>query len=603
MFDFINPWGWLAALSLPALVFIYLFRRQPKLRRVSSLFLWKLLRPPETPGPKLQRFQADLLLLLQLLALAGLTVALAQPIIQRTRRVQRHWVVLDLSASMAARDVNGRTAWEKAVAKLTEEIRRQGAGAQWAWVEARPDRRASGFLEASEALAQLAKLAPSESEDCLPPAVAFATDGAARTDAIWVVTDHLQPSTEDVRIGRWMSFGEPQPNAAWLGAQRQLTERGERLVASLVAHGTFTAPTRIECRAGQETLGSLSVTTTNRQAAVVEFEVPPARKSADLTLRLVNVEDALRLDDTVVVPPPPARQVLVELALDQGPVRASVERVLEALPCAVTVKPPSTTDLRIEPATASMSSNLVASSTLVLGPLPAEPSAKPLTLIGPYLVERHHPLLDGVELDGVLFGGVTPSAPKGMRASLVLAGDIPILFQRDSAQEQWVWNADLQRSTVLRSEAWPIFLQNLVERVRDGLPGFARNLYSCAESIEVRPAATWMGKTAIFNGTTRLTFRDQTSQTLPPTGCAGELMVDEGRLARVRIAMLASPESDLRAAGTQDWKSPRQSSAEITAQQDYSEWFAVLVLGLMGVDWLWFRRRRRVGSRGLHKLE
>lgn len=95
----------LAALAIPIIIFYMLkLRRQPA--RVSSLFLWQQVLQDRRANAPWQRLKRNLLLLLQLLALALLVMALARPYLTVQARVQGNVVLLvDASASMQATDV------------------------------------------------------------------------------------------------------------------------------------------------------------------------------------------------------------------------------------------------------------------------------------------------------------------------------------------------------------------------------------------------------------------------------------------------------------------------------------------------------------------
>jgi len=104
--NFLSPAGLaLAALALPLLALYFLRIRRRKVR-VSSLLPWHALQKSDKLASPFQRFRRHLLLFLQLLILAALTVAFARPYLETTARDHRSVViVMDTSASMGAVDV------------------------------------------------------------------------------------------------------------------------------------------------------------------------------------------------------------------------------------------------------------------------------------------------------------------------------------------------------------------------------------------------------------------------------------------------------------------------------------------------------------------
>lgn len=106
----LTPWlaGGAAAVAVPALVALYFLklRRQP--RTVSSTLLWqRAVRDLQVNAP-FQRLRKNLLLWIQLAALALALLALAGPVMNlRTDAARRFVILIDRSASMNATDAGG----------------------------------------------------------------------------------------------------------------------------------------------------------------------------------------------------------------------------------------------------------------------------------------------------------------------------------------------------------------------------------------------------------------------------------------------------------------------------------------------------------------
>jgi hypothetical protein len=611
MIEFLNPWGWLAALSLPALILIYLFRRQPRLKQVSSLFLWKWLKTPESPGPKLQKLQTNLLLLLQLLALLLLTLAVVQPALLHQTGGERIWVVLDLSASMQATDAQGRSAWEKAREKLLMEIKERGPRAQWAFIEAKAMRRVRSFMEEADANRYLGELEPAESEDALPASLRFALDGVSKDEQIWVVSDRTGSAQgQDPRITRWLAFGSEQPNICWAGIDRQQPGEGGRLSASLLLRGGGSQTVFISCRSDdgagldKSPQQSRELLLEPNRLATVTFELPPEAYSRTMVLRIDAPRDALSLDNTIRVPPVRDRSISIRLDLKEGPLKEALEKALRALPGVVMVSN-NVSHIRIATALAEGSTSENASSpaveaqagtTLLFGPLRSQnEGAESMALIGPYLIERHHALMQGVELDGILLGGVSQEPIQGIHPPLVYAGDVPLFYQRKTVREQWVWNADVQRGTLLRSEAFPILIQNFIERERLKLPGFSRAYASTTDEIEFRSRKDWAGRLLRFEGSPVFKLREADFYKVPSPGGTGLVDLEGIPGEAMEIVMLNSPESNLTGLGGDEFSQEKDPNSQHTVTRRISGTIALIALGMMLGDWLWFRRRKEVG--------
>jgi len=131
----------------------------------------------------------------------------------------------------------------------------------------------------------------------------------------------------------------------------------------------------------------------------------------------------------------------------------------------------------------------------VRAPAPAAWLAKgePRDFIGPFVLEKRHPLLLGMTLDGVVWAGAMPLAAGAVRP-LVSAGDqvligMPALTAaRTRTEPEILFNLDLDRTNLIRSPDWPILISNLIEMRRQSLPGPERWNYRVGEWVRVRLA-------------------------------------------------------------------------------------------------------------------
>ena len=86
------------------------------------------------------------------------------------------------------------------------------------------------------------------------------------------------------------------------------------------------------------------------------------------------------------------------------------------------------------------------------------------------MVDRAHPVLDGVTLSGVIWSASEARELPGV--PLISAGGRPLAVeQRDGEARRTVLDLDVERSTLTRSPDWPILLANAVEQRRRALPG------------------------------------------------------------------------------------------------------------------------------------
>lgn len=112
---FLTPWlGILAgAIALPTLLILYFLKLRRRNIEISTTLLWKKAIQDLQANAPFQKLRRNLLLFLQILILAGICFALAQPRLKaQMLETQRHIILIDRSASMTARDggqVSGET--------------------------------------------------------------------------------------------------------------------------------------------------------------------------------------------------------------------------------------------------------------------------------------------------------------------------------------------------------------------------------------------------------------------------------------------------------------------------------------------------------------
>ena len=103
---FLNPWGWLALLAWVPVILLYLLKRQHEDRTVSSILLWREAQKDLQATRPWQRLRARLLLILQILAVALLSLSLARPVLSGGGGGVHYIAVMDTSARMQATDVS-----------------------------------------------------------------------------------------------------------------------------------------------------------------------------------------------------------------------------------------------------------------------------------------------------------------------------------------------------------------------------------------------------------------------------------------------------------------------------------------------------------------
>lgn len=593
-----NPWGLLGLLALPTIIGLHLFRRRFPPLFVAGAHLWGVETRVAAAGRRRDRLPLTLSLILELLAALLLTVVLSDPRIDQTETAPHLVVVLDDSASMQAAPP-GRPSFSRQAA---EEVRRRlataGRHARITLVRTgrQPTLLGRRGMNADEADQALADWTPRAARHDFHPAWDEAVQLAGPEGAFLFLTDApLPPETGLPRGMEWLALGESLGNLAVTAAQWTLGEEGE-------AGRLFLRLANLSAQAVEAEVAIDSTTgTISRQPVQLPghsewpLELPVSSGAGRLTARLTAAQDPLPVDNEVVLiePQPRLVRVAVELSAESREF-ALVQKALAAVPGLVGVEADAA-DLVIG-AAAQLPPSRRELWWFGLGPLNRAEAFRrqAVDLIGPYLLERQHPLLDGVTLGGIVWGGVQPTP---LRLVPLVSVDRTVLLGRLEGTETtaWVMNIDLGRSNLAESPDWPILIANLIELRREALPGLRRWNYRLGEGVQLRvPVGSGASEISLVTpeGRERPLLRDRRDVVeIPPLSQAGVYRLQQGRqvIGEFAVNFFDRDESNLLTLG-RDHRRPTTTHEPTTLRLDdpYS-WLIVLailmILSALLLDW------------------
>jgi hypothetical protein len=483
---FTAPLGLLALLAIPAIVAIHLFRRRFPEQRIAGLFLWQLTRQQPEGGGRITKLPITTSLILECLAALAFALIVAGARVS-TESGARHLVVLlDDSASMAATDARGESARDRAARRVLVELERLGAGARVTLVASgeRPSVIVGPAAYAVEARRALDGWRPAAPDHAMALGIRLARELAGGTGSVMILSD-LPPAARGeagVEGVLWVSVGVPLPNVGVTAAERSIAPgEGRGAIALTLSNQSDSGARRhLDVSAGGRSIVSRDVDIPAGVSSLI-LPIPPGLPAARVTLS----GDALVRDNEVTLVEPRPRLVAVANHLREGRGRQALIKALGALAGITQAEPGHLAFVGADTLDAPAAPGVWRTG---IGRPPATyvAAGEPRDFIGPFLLEKRHPLLLGVTLGGVVWTGAAPLASGAVRP-IASAGDRPLVgTMTRGADADVLVNLDLDRSNLIRSPDWPILISNVVEMRRQSLPGPERWNYRIGEWVRVR---------------------------------------------------------------------------------------------------------------------
>jgi hypothetical protein len=460
---FTFPLAFVALLAVPALVAIYWLRTRARERRVSSLLLWRDEKQRWEGGRRIHRLQTPLLFFLELLVIWLLVMAAAGPMMRAGDAGRPLVVVLDDSFSMLAG--NEDSARRRAVRAIENELRgNRYAPVRFVLAGESPQLLGETTDNADQAVRLLQNWKCGAPTAKLEEAVAFAFELGGSRARVLAATDHAPVEELNDSRWQWWSFGSSTRNFAFINAARTQRDDEDRVLLEIANLSSSSGTTILTIESGDP--GNPQSAIRNPQS----IQLGPGEtrrilltlKPGAPALRARLGDDALRVDNEVVLLPEPNKTVRVDLRLRDATLRALIERAVESSQNAtLTADRP---DLVITDESESKVENTDAWTLRII----AEKDAA--SFLGPFVVDRAHPLAEGLGLGGVVWGGGKSQQLAG--TPVITAGNIPLLTDVDRAGRHDLrlrLRPDL--STLQESPNFPVLIWNLINWRAQAMPG------------------------------------------------------------------------------------------------------------------------------------
>jgi hypothetical protein len=591
---FTYPLAFWGLLAVPALVAIYLLRNRFRRQPVSSLMLWLDPREARQGGTRLRRLQTPLLFLLELLAILFLVLAAVDPQVRASQGARPLVVVLDDSYSMLAGGDD--SAREQGLKALRAELRRHTPySIRFILAGETPQLLGEPVRSSGEALAMLEGWRCRAPASCVQESLTLAAELGGGLALLLAITDSGPPPGVVPEKGRlaWWAFGSPRPNRAIVNAARTARDGADRVlleVANLAADSA--SPSLLVETADGEPLRRstlrLKAGETRRVILQLKPDTPAVRARLD--------DDDLAIDNEVTLLPTPVKRVGVSVEVDDRLLRPPLLRALRATRSANL---------------AAARPNLVFTDKAGKEPPPdawvvrllAEKKATAYT--GPFVLDRAHPLTEGLSLRGVIWGAGKGDKVEG--APVIMAGNVPLLTDTEvvpggedagptGGRHELRWRLRPERSTLQDAPDWPILIANMVEWRGERLPGLRRSNVRLGERVTLVLPAGHDSVQLVGPGGASRKLPVQARQVSARAGDVGIYeFVTPGKNYRFAVNALSRDESDLRDCESGRWGDWLD---ETSLRLEYRSvaWLALLLLlGVLAAHLYLVARQGRVG--------
>jgi len=202
--------------------------------------------------------------------------------------------------------------------------------------------------------------------------------------------------------------------------------------------------------------------------------------------------------------------------------------------------------------------------------------------IGPFVLDRTHPLTEGLNLAGIVWGAGSGRESPGR--PVVLAGGVPLVTDTENLTGQHHVRVRLRpdRSTLLESPAWPIMIWNLVHWRSSELPGLRRANVRLGEMLQLMTPRGLESVTYVPPaGSTRIVpVQNQRASVRPQL--AGEHAFEAGTVRhRFAVNILRADESDLTGCISGRWGAWTEDAAAAPAVYNFAWILLLLALGVL----------------------
>jgi len=567
--------------ALPALTALYWLRNSYQPVVVSSLMLWLHAAESRASGLRVRKLQTPLLFFLELLILTLLAVAAAEPTIE-ARGSPMTIAILDDSLSMRA---GGEESSRKLGEGRLESELRLGSGGRVRFLLAGLKAQTLGdavtsWAEARDLLAGWTCGAPAGR---IAEALILARELGGDSVRLIVITDRPPAESTPPEGVEWHALGEPRGNVAIVRVGRTKLEDHDRCTVEVSNFSGGARSVTLVLSAGEKELSRQALPLGARESRRTNFRAPLG--DAAYQVRIAE-SDALAEDNVAYLVREPDPLVRTEVQIKDEALRRHVDKGLAAT--GKTLPAGKEPKLLVTDA-AEAPKDLASEVWVVQFMREAESDA----FVGPFVVDRLHPLSEGLELEGMVWGAGKATEFPG--APIVMAGNVPLITESESSGGRRRLRVRLRPdlSTLPQTPAWPVLLWNVMRWRARELPGPEKSNLRLGESASIKTPANVSNIQVTAGDGTKMSVPVRASHAAWMSEKAGAYELDVGGEKSMLAVNVANfEESDLSNAATGKWGEPRGDASGAMASRSLTWILAAVALAAI-VGHLALARRGR----------
>ena len=566
MIRFAYPWAFLALLSVPLLIAIYTLIGRSKRHVVSSLLLWTDVKTSAVGGRRFERLNTPLTFFLELLFLVLLIMAAAGPQWRGNSTRRPLVVILDQSFSMdAGGEQSAHAKGLKAVSALLDD--KTFDPVHFVLAGQTPHLYSS---RANNANAWREAWTCTDIQADLDRAMVLGRDLGGPRACLLVVSDHKPAFEIEAGDLQWWAMGKARPNIGFVTALRGAGSPEARILLEIANFAD--RPARVRLNSSHTDTEELDLEAGGRHRLSLSLSDRIEVLAMDLE------DDALPFDNHVDLVRSGHRRIKVRLAFSDALLASRVERALSVT---------GRVDFQQE------QPDLLVTDLLQEGPsVPwvfqfRQPvGAQPL--LGPFVLNQGHPLLNGLSLGGVVWGAKGPGDPAAV--PLMLAGNATLLEEMTTdTQTRFHIYMDSEWSNLHESPNWPILFHNLVAHVSGQMPGVAQANVRAGAQVKLRLAEP--GQVVLTSPLSTEVLQAFGRDLVLPVNQVGLFRVQgPGVDDRFAVNPLQFQESDLRGSSSGRWGQWAPLSGGSQYRRDLVWPWLIGALLLLILHQVWLRR-------------